>query len=674
MTRTDRRTGRHGAFGVGAMAERWLMVGALTILLCAALGFSPLYLNAYSDVKQGVAMWALGLLSPALILLLWFAWQRRLAVRVLVFAAGWGILVAGFAVGLRTAPNPFEGWKWWCFYSGVAVCGLTGAVVSRRYGDFVERLAWLTALMLIIISCYGLAQWLRIDPLRTMRVAGLRVELPSGYPGATFGNTNFAVQFTAPAIVLVFGLLIQCLQGRDRRALPRSVVPAVAILLGLAHLSITLSRGGLLALVVGLLVVAYFAVGGGTVRIRGISLRIPYLAAILVVIAAAGALLSGTVTRMLRDDARSVGSTAAYRLDIWHASWNMSLAAWPSGVGPGQFDIVLPRYGSERLARHGGGDYAAERVNRAHNEYLDFLAEGGVAAVGAFLLIAGSVGLAILRHRCRQDPACAGAAAAIAAIAVHAAVDFPLHSPASAVFLALLAGAVVSARGGRIREVSLRLAPPRSAVVAALLLALGLLGFLATTTPARFLISQHLGRLAVARRTAAKPMQAMEILRSAKTVASSNREISALMSAVARDTGDTTAALEAAATWVKLEPWSTSAHNALGAALAESGETTAAVKSFLTALEIAPTNHAARVNAATALYLNGQYCEAYELYRVSVRAAPRLAEGVARNYADAAIECSITTDTLELLGRYVAANPGDQEMRKKYETARQVSR
>jgi O-antigen ligase len=651
------------------------MLTGFAVLVCATLGFSPAYLNAYSDVKQAVVIGSVSLLGPALLMVLWHGWHGRLPIPAACFAAGWLILLAGFAVGLQRAHNGFEAHKWLMFHSGVALCGWTAVVVALRRGDFLRKLAWLTTLLLLVVGAYGLAQWLHLDPLRTMRAWGMRIELPAGYPGSTFGNANFAVQWTAPAILLALGILLRALSADGRPSRPlKAGVALLAVTVGVAHLGVTQSRGGVLGLAAGLLLAVALLTAAPGFVVFGFRVRAFVLALILLVVAAVGSLVSGTVGRLLRDDMRSAGSTIAYRLDIWQATWRMALAAWPLGVGPGQFDIVLPRFAVESMSRHAGSDYADERVNRAHNEYLDYLSECGVFAAAAWLLVCGSVVAGIWQARGRPDPVYASGVAAVGAIAAQAGVDFPLHNAASALLFATLAGTAVAHGGRRQGPAPLLLAPSPTVVAVATMTGLCLLVLVARDWPARFLVSQHFSRLAVARRAAGRVADAVGMLRQAQAVAPGNREVRALLAGLARQAGETTAARAAAEAWVHLEPWSTSAHNALGAVLAEEGDTTAALKSFCAAYQIAPNNHAARVNAATVLYLEGRTCEAYELYRVAAGSAPRLVEGVIRNYADAAIECGVTSETLDLLGRYVAAHPGDIEMRKKFDAAREAIR
>ncbi len=115
------------------------------------------------------------------------------------------------------------------------------------------------------------------------------------------------------------------------------------------------------------------------------------------------------------------------------------------GVGPAHFDVRFRGYRAE----HG---LFQKRPGRAHNDYLNTLADWG--AVGGILVARpfAVVGGGLLRHRrdlrrIQKDPArsshsvipfLAGAVAGLAAILLHSATDFNMHIPANAILAVVL--------------------------------------------------------------------------------------------------------------------------------------------------------------------------------------------------------------------------------------------
>ena len=108
------------------------------------------------------------------------------------------------------------------------------------------------------------------------------------------------------------------------------------------------------------------------------------------------------------------------------------------GVGPGHYDYRFREYRPVTLQ---------ERPDRAHNDYLNLLADWG--AVGGIIVMAGmaafAAGLWQTRYRVRRAESdfgrgtsnrsafFLGASASLLALAVHSFVDFNLHIPSNAI-------------------------------------------------------------------------------------------------------------------------------------------------------------------------------------------------------------------------------------------------
>jgi len=219
--------------------------------------------------------------------------------------------------------------------------------------------------------------------------------------------------------------------------------PVVRILLGysalvmLAGMVVTFSRGGWVAVVVALLVLL------GTLIFHR-NHRLPAFL-LLVVLAVGGTVfvtnyLSKTLSYM-----RRVGTPGeagelnlAVRLDIWTAAEQMWRDHFWWGVGPAHYDYRFREYRPESVQMS---------PDRAHNDYLNLLADWGAA--GGIIVLAGMVtfGAGLRKTWKYVRPSendfgrgmsnrfafSLGASAGLFALAVHSMVDFNLHIPANAI-------------------------------------------------------------------------------------------------------------------------------------------------------------------------------------------------------------------------------------------------
>jgi O-antigen ligase len=126
------------------------------------------------------------------------------------------------------------------------------------------------------------------------------------------------------------------------------------------------------------------------------------------------------------------------RTEYWRGAWQMFLDRPLAGVGLGAFPTAYPAYGRSSVRN--------ERLEQAHNDYLQLLADAGL--IGAIFGIWFLFELVrILRHQFRQvhqtrslDRALmVGSAVAMLGIAVHSFLDFNLQIAANALLFLLVA-------------------------------------------------------------------------------------------------------------------------------------------------------------------------------------------------------------------------------------------
>ncbi len=219
---------------------------------------------------------------------------------------------------------------------------------------------------------------------------------------------------------------------------PRRLWVGAALVLMLAAVAFSLSRGGFVALVGG---AALFLV----LRFQR-SPRFSQLAGAVLLGGAALALLAWFGADRVKTRLATVLDGQAAREDripLW-SRLLPSVAQFPVfGSGYGTFDYVEP------LTRTGGED-AGYRYEHAHNDYLEALLEGGLVRLGLSLLAVALVywlGVrAFLRGAGGPDGALAlGALFGFTTVVLHSFVDFGLHIPAIAVLTTVTAAQLCGA-------------------------------------------------------------------------------------------------------------------------------------------------------------------------------------------------------------------------------------
>ena len=127
-----------------------------------------------------------------------------------------------------------------------------------------------------------------------------------------------------------------------------------------------------------------------------------------------------------------LGASDDLRYAIWPDAWYLARSLWPVGGGFGTF--VLSYQQVESL-----GSVTPLLINAAHDDYLQLLIEGGVAALA--IMLAFFIWLGVQVRRIARAPAGrAGwfALAGVALLLIHSAVDYPLRTEAlSSVFVLL---------------------------------------------------------------------------------------------------------------------------------------------------------------------------------------------------------------------------------------------
>lgn len=283
------------------------------------------------------------------------------------------------------------------------------------------------------LAMFGLTQSFTSDGTRVYWFRQLSQSTAFG----PFINRHHFAGFMELTIALPLGLLF----SGALESYKRPLYGFAALLMGVA-LIMTNSRGGIISLGAEILFLAVVAGPGlrrGERQPRGERIRAALLRAGLA-FGLIAVLIGGTVaiggseafTRLLGTPSDQDPTTG--RSHFWSVTLNVIKAYPVIGSGLGSFSVIYTRYDS----RNG---YL--RLEQAHNDYLQTLADGGIigGALGlAFILILFRRGLTRREtdDKFRRGVA-TGALTGCFAMLVHSFFDFPLHTTANALLFLILA-------------------------------------------------------------------------------------------------------------------------------------------------------------------------------------------------------------------------------------------
>ncbi|MEO6726103.1 MAG: O-antigen ligase family protein, partial [Blastocatellia bacterium] len=271
---------------------------------------------------------------------------------------------------------------------------------------------------------------------------------PSSLPMAPFGSfvnhNHFAgyLEMIVPipvALILVRAISIEL-----------SLFYGFAAVMMSVAIFFSLSRGGMISLVAGLVFVIAFGIKGwGRMREdrRWASIVLPRLGAVLLIIGTIGvgvwwvggdAVIDRAAHTDLTGEAPDNTGKETFlksRGWIWRDTVTMIRANWMTGVGLGAFETAYSLY-----SQHNGSMI----VSQSHNDYLQVVADGGVAGgiiAAWFLIVLLRDFTRALRSRSEMGIGMAlGCCGGIVAMLVHSIFDFNLQLPSNALlFLALTA-------------------------------------------------------------------------------------------------------------------------------------------------------------------------------------------------------------------------------------------
>lgn len=245
----------------------------------------------------------------------------------------------------------------------------------------------------------------------------------------------------ASLMVLISGIGVAHLLGTG---LQKQIKLLVGIAVGLMAIAVpfTGSRGGVLAYFAMLCVAVLAWFYGRQVTQR--SSLFPLLAggAVLGMIVIGSLLYLGGDSSVLRgfgiDD--QSGDISSGRFHFWAVAWKIFLANPILGAGMDAFGFAFTRFDTQ------SGTY---RVEQAHNDYLQMLADGGIIGFGLIIaFISVLIGRCWTRVKEESHPfirtTVIGGLAGCVGIFVHSVFDFPLRTVGNAFVFLLVIGVMLA--------------------------------------------------------------------------------------------------------------------------------------------------------------------------------------------------------------------------------------
>ncbi len=247
---------------------------------------------------------------------------------------------------------------------------------------------------------------------------------------STYGNANHLAGYMEMAIPLLLGLFML---GYTRGKL---FILFYITLLILTSLILTLSRGGWIGMLTGLIFMSL-----SLLYSKDFIYKKSLIGSIAGFIILALIILASTpvVERIMTLEQNVQEPSFEGRAKVWVGVIEM-IGDYPIlGSGPGTFATVCTQYQPPGQA---------SRYFYAHNDYLHFISETGLILIPIIIWMIIALyrkGFKKFKNPSRLIRATTlGAMTAITAILIHSIVDFNLHIPANAILFTLLAAIVVS--------------------------------------------------------------------------------------------------------------------------------------------------------------------------------------------------------------------------------------
>jgi O-antigen ligase len=321
--------------------------------------------------------------------------------------------------------RPTSLWSFILLFNYLTILYLTIHLTTTR--SQIKGLIYIIIGVATFLSIFGIFKKFGMNPFPWWDYGDLKYS--PDFLSATYGNHNHLAGYLEMAIPLLLGLFLL-----GYRSGGLFLIIYLTILL-LSALTLSLSRGGWIAFLLGLVFMSISLLASRHFRRK--KLLISSIGGLIVL--AFIILASTSVTERIMTIAEMEEEASfASRMIAWKGALKM-IGDYPVlGSGPGTFATVFTQYQPPGLAAY---------YNFAHNDYLHFISETGLLL--AVLIIWMMVSLYRKGFEKLKNPSrlvrgtTLGAMTGITSILVHSIVDFNLHIPANVILFTVLVAIVM---------------------------------------------------------------------------------------------------------------------------------------------------------------------------------------------------------------------------------------
>jgi O-antigen ligase len=391
----------------------------LRIGICTLVAFAILSHGAVEDWARAVLETSAGLLFVAWAVQVYFR-DREIVISPLLPPLLALCLVALGQLVFHGTASPYATRLELQLLLAYAIILFIAAQAFRSADDW-RGFVWFLMFFGFVVAIFGILQHLTFNGklywFREMRYGGI--------PFGPYVNRNHFAGFTELVIPVA---LVPLVLGKVRRE--RWFAVGIFALLLIVALFFSASRGGIVSFAAEIGVLALLMIlrrtGGRHVLAGGMVLLLAFM------------LVSWLGVRQMLERFSSMQSlevTEGKRASMRHDAWHIFRDHPWTGTGLGTLPIVFPPY--ESL-------YDGRVVNHAHNDYLEMLADTGLAGGFCCAWFLGVLFFRSLKQLLVIDKSFAAALHLSGLVAscgflVHSLVDFNLHMPGNALLFLLVA-------------------------------------------------------------------------------------------------------------------------------------------------------------------------------------------------------------------------------------------
>jgi len=294
------------------------------------------------------------------------------------------------------------------------------AVQAFRTLEDWRGFVWFVMIFGFLVSVFGILQHLTFNG----KLYWFREMHYGGIPFGPYVNRNHFAGFAELFIPMA---LVPLMLGKVRRE--RLIIVGLFAVVSIGSLFLAASRGGIISFLVEVFVIVVWMILRRTGK-RQLLAGAAVLLAVVVMVSWLGVKEITERFSSMKTLEVASGKRASMRRDTWRIFLDHPLI----GTGLGTLEIVFPPYDTL---------YDGRIVNHSHNDYLEALAETGIAGGFCCALFLGMLMFHALRQISGRKPSLtsvlnlSGFVACIGFL-VHSFVDFNLHLPANAVLFFLM--------------------------------------------------------------------------------------------------------------------------------------------------------------------------------------------------------------------------------------------